>query len=188
MSAFFPRFSAVFSFWHHDAFIGSYLFSLFFSRLGAVFCDFECIRVANSDFKHFGGSIFPLSLSLSLFFFFFFLLLSHKFFYMKPLGVFIKLYKQPWVGSMIFKCKEIMFFFFFLVLTFFFKRLEIKIEALCLCWIFFFFFFWFRRVMRFFSKKLFVVACFCYTACFSWQLSCTNTYLFNAASSRVFVT
>ena len=76
--------------------------------------------------------------------------------------------------------------FFVLTLFFFFSffdKLEIKIEALSLCYFFFFqtchniFFFW---------KNFFVVVCFFYAACFPWQLSCTNTYLFNTVISRVF--
>ena len=80
-----------------------------------------------------------------------------------------------------FTCLVCTNFFFF-----FFDRLEIKIEAFYLYQ--FFYFLLLRRAMRFSSNKFFVVACFCYAACFSWQLSYTNTYLFNASISRVFAT
>ena len=49
------------------------------------------------------------------------------------------------------------FFFYFF---YFFYRLDIRNEALSLI------FFFFRRAMRFSSDKLFVVAYFCYVACF----------------------
>ena len=45
------------------------------SIFGAVFFDSECIRVAKSDFEHFGGSISPLFLSVIT-----------EIFYIKPLG------------------------------------------------------------------------------------------------------
>ena len=51
---------------------------LLFSRLGAIFFDFECIWVAKSDFKQFGGNISPLS---------FFVCYLRNFLYKAPWGI-----------------------------------------------------------------------------------------------------
>ena len=62
--------------------------SLTVFKVGHSFFDFECIRVAKSDFKQFGGCISPL----------FFLSVILEIFYIKPPGVFTKLHKQSLVG------------------------------------------------------------------------------------------
>ena len=53
---------------------------------------------------------------------------------------------------------------------------------------YYYYFFFLRHAIRFSFDKFFIVVCFCYAAYFSWQLSCTNTCLFNTVISRIFAT
>ena len=99
--------------------------------------------------------------------------------YIRPSGACIELYKLSLSGwNNTISVEKLCFFFFF-------DRLEIKIEAFSLYW---FFFFLVQTCHELFFWQFFFVVCFCYAACFPWQLSCTNTYLFNVAISRVFAT
>ena len=132
----------------------------FFPRSSVIFSFWQHNTFFLSDTLIFQGGYVILWKYGTLTFYtcFSFCLLASEDPYIKSPRACTNLYKQPWMGSLILLSVKKLWFFFF---------------------------FWFRRAMRFSSNKLFVVVCFCYAACFSWQLSCTNTYLFNATSSRV---